>query len=91
MNESSPSNSSTHRPVLKLKIAARKSPREAKTPPPRPQSKLTQKPGAAWVSRTSANATTVRSGWTASGAGERSKADEFNRRMQEDMDALLTR
>jgi hypothetical protein len=31
-----------------LKLAARKSPREVKTPPPRPQSKLSQKPGAAW-------------------------------------------
>jgi len=47
MHQSNPSNSSL-RPTLKLKIAARKSPREAKTPPPRPQSKLSQKPGAAW-------------------------------------------
>jgi hypothetical protein len=48
MHHSNPSNPSSHRPILKLKIAARKSPREAKTPPPRPQSKLSQKPGAAW-------------------------------------------
>jgi len=34
--------------TLKLKPGSRKSPREAKTPPPRPQSKLSQKPGAAW-------------------------------------------
>jgi hypothetical protein len=67
MSESSPSDSSTGRPVLKLKIAARKSPREIKAAPlPRPQSKLSEKPGAAW-------------------------SDEFKRRMQEDMDALLTR
>jgi hypothetical protein len=47
MSESSPSNPSLHRPVLKLKTAARKSPPEIKTaPPPRPQSKATQKPSA---------------------------------------------
>jgi hypothetical protein len=34
--------------TLKLKPGTRKSPREAKTPPPRPQSKLRQKPAAAW-------------------------------------------
>jgi len=49
MSESNPSNFPTHRPVLKLKIAARESPREIKTAPPvRPQSKLSQKAGAAW-------------------------------------------
>jgi hypothetical protein len=42
------SNPSTPRFTLKLKTAARKSPREPKTPSPRPQSKLSQKPGAAW-------------------------------------------
>jgi hypothetical protein len=48
MSESSPSNP-LHRPVLKLKAAARKSPPEIKTAPPsRPESKLSQKPGAAW-------------------------------------------
>jgi hypothetical protein len=67
MSESNPSNSPTHRPVLKLKIAAQKSPREIKAaPPPRPQSKLSQKAGAAW-------------------------SDEYKQRMQEEMDALLTR
>jgi hypothetical protein len=67
MPQSNPSNPSSTRPTLKLKIEARKSPREIKTAPaPRPQSKLSQKPGAAW-------------------------SDEFKRRMQEDMDALLTR
>jgi hypothetical protein len=66
MNESSPSNSSAHRPVLKLKTAPRKSPPEIKTAPPRPESKVSQKPGAAW-------------------------SDELKHRMQEDMDALLTR
>jgi hypothetical protein len=34
--------------TLKLKLPTRKSPREPKTPPPRPKSKLSQKPGAAW-------------------------------------------
>jgi hypothetical protein len=49
MHQSNPSNPSSSRPTLKLKIAARKSPREVKTSPaPRPQSKLSQKPGAAW-------------------------------------------
>jgi hypothetical protein len=43
------SNPSTPRFTLKLKPAVRKSPRESKSPPqPRPQSKLSQKPGAAW-------------------------------------------
>ncbi|HTB89294.1 MAG TPA: hypothetical protein VK743_15135 [Steroidobacteraceae bacterium] len=67
MHPSNPSNPSSPRPTLKLKIEARKSPREIKSaPPPRPQGKLSQKPGAAW-------------------------SDELKRRMQEDMDALLTR
>jgi hypothetical protein len=67
MHQSNPSKPSSSRPTLKLKIAPRKSPREIKTAsPPRPQSKLSQKPGAAW-------------------------SDEFKQRMQEDMDALLTR
>jgi hypothetical protein len=49
MHQSNPSNPSSSRPVLKLKIAARKSPPEIKAAPaPRPQSKLSQKPGAAW-------------------------------------------
>jgi hypothetical protein len=65
MHQSNPSNSSS-RPILKLKIAARKSPREAKTPPPRPQSKLSQKPAAAW-------------------------SDDLKQRMQEEMDALVSR
>jgi hypothetical protein len=47
MHQSDPSNSS-FRTVLKLKTAPRKSPREVKTPPPRSQSKLSQKPNAAW-------------------------------------------
>jgi hypothetical protein len=43
------SNPTSQRPVLKLKIAAQKSPREAEAAPPaRPQSRLSQKPGAAW-------------------------------------------
>jgi hypothetical protein len=67
MDQSNPSNPSSPRPTLKLKIAARKSPREIKAAPPaRPQSKVNQKPGAAW-------------------------SDEFKRKMQEDMDALLIR
>jgi hypothetical protein len=49
MHQSNPSNPSSTRPTLKLKIAVQKSPREIKTaPPPRPQSKLSQKAGAAW-------------------------------------------
>src|SRR5260370_16723531 len=45
MHQSNPSNPSSSRPTLKLKIAARKSAREIKTaPPPRPQTKLTQNP-----------------------------------------------
>jgi hypothetical protein len=50
MDQSNPTNPSSGRPILKLKIAARKSPREVKTSPPRSQSKLSQKPGAAWSS-----------------------------------------
>jgi hypothetical protein len=46
MHQSNPANFSSSRPILKLKTAARKSPREPKTPPRRPQSKL--KPGARW-------------------------------------------
>jgi hypothetical protein len=46
MHQSNPSNPTSHRPILKLKISARKSPREVKTQPPRPNSKL--KPGARW-------------------------------------------
>src|SRR5258707_12707834 len=67
MHQSNPSNPSSSRPTLKLKIAARKSPREIKTaPPPRPQSKLSQKPGSAW-------------------------SDDLKHRMQEEMDALMSR
>jgi hypothetical protein len=47
MNQSNPSNPSS-RSILKLKTGSKKSPREAKTSPPRSKSKLTQKPGAAW-------------------------------------------
>jgi hypothetical protein len=39
---------SASRQILKLKTAPRKSPREVKTPPPKAQSKLAQKPGASW-------------------------------------------
>ena len=46
MHQSNPSNPSS-RTILKLKTA-RKSPREVQTPPARPQSKLSQKPSAAW-------------------------------------------
>jgi len=45
--QSNPSNPLS-RSILKLKTAPRKSPREVKTPPARPQSKPSQKPGAAW-------------------------------------------
>jgi hypothetical protein len=62
MSDSNPSNP---RPVLKLKTTPRKSSPEVATPQPRPQGKLSQKPGAAW-------------------------SDEFKRRMQEDMDALMS-
>jgi hypothetical protein len=47
MHQSNPSNPLS-RSILKLKTTARKSPREVKTQPPRSQSKLSQKPGAAW-------------------------------------------
>jgi hypothetical protein len=44
-----PSNPITPKPILKLKPGVRKSPREAKAaPPPKPQSKSSQKSGAAW-------------------------------------------
>src|ERR1700679_1311766 len=57
----------TPRSTLKLKPGIRKSPRESKSvPPPKPQSKLSQKSGAAW-------------------------SDEYKQRMQEDMDALISR
>jgi hypothetical protein len=65
MHQPDPSNSPT-RPVLKLKSSARRLPPEAEPSYPRPKSKLSQKPDAAW-------------------------SDEFKRRMQEDMDALITR
>jgi hypothetical protein len=48
MSNNSASIPSASRFTLKLKPGARKSPREAKTPPPKPQSKLSQKPDAAW-------------------------------------------
>ena len=45
-NTSSPTSS---RPTLTLKVGARKSPRESKTPPvPRPQDSSKLKPGAHW-------------------------------------------
>jgi hypothetical protein len=48
MSNNSSSIPSVSRFTLKLKPGVRKSPREAKTPPPRLQSKLSQKPDAAW-------------------------------------------
>jgi hypothetical protein len=61
------SNSDTPRSTLKLKAGVKKSPRESKlAPQPKPQSKLSQKSGAAW-------------------------SDEYKQRMQEDMDALISR
>jgi hypothetical protein len=43
------SNPTTPRSTLKLKAGAKKTPRESKpAPPPKPQSKLSQKSGAAW-------------------------------------------
>jgi hypothetical protein len=48
MSHNSSSIPSASRLTLKLKPGTRKSPREVKTPSPRPQSKLSQKPGAAW-------------------------------------------
>jgi hypothetical protein len=48
-NSNSSSNPSSSRVTLKLKVGARKSPRENKTlPPPRPQGKANLKPGAQW-------------------------------------------
>jgi hypothetical protein len=47
MHQSNPQNSAS-RQILKLKTAPRKSPREVKTPAPRPHSKLADKPNAAW-------------------------------------------
>jgi hypothetical protein len=48
-NSNSPSNPSSRRPTLKLKIGARKSPRESRTAPvARPQDNGKQKPGAHW-------------------------------------------
>jgi hypothetical protein len=45
MSDSNPANP---RPVLKLKTTPRKSPAAIKAPEPRAQSKVGQKPGAAW-------------------------------------------
>lgn len=87
MSDTNPPNP---RPVLKLKTAPRK-PQPGVNTPLQSHGKLSQKPDAARVSRTPANATTERSGRSASGAGERTKADELMHRMQADMDALLTR
>jgi hypothetical protein len=48
-NSDSSSNPTSSRVTLKLKVGARKSPRESKTPPPpQPQSKGNLKPGAHW-------------------------------------------
>jgi hypothetical protein len=48
-NSNSSSNPTSPRATLKLKIGARKSPREIKTPTlPQPQSKAKLKPGAHW-------------------------------------------
>lgn len=49
-NSNSSSNPLSSRATLKLKVGARKSPRESKTPPPLPQapSKANAKPGAHW-------------------------------------------
>jgi hypothetical protein len=49
MSQSNSSNPPLSRFTLKLKAGARKSPRENKTPPrPEPQSKVNEKPAAAW-------------------------------------------
>ncbi len=49
MNNSNSSTPPSTRVTLKLKVAARKSARESKTPPiPQPQSKASLKPGAHW-------------------------------------------
>lgn len=48
-NSNSSSNPTSSRVTLKLKVGARKSARESKTPPiPQPQSKANLKPGAHW-------------------------------------------
>ena len=48
-NSNSSSNPTSSRATLKLKVGARKSPRESKTPPlAKPQSKANLKPGAHW-------------------------------------------
>lgn len=48
-NSNSPSNPTSPRATLKLKVGARKSARESKTPPlAKPQSKANLKPGAHW-------------------------------------------
>ena len=48
-NSNSSSNPTSSRATLKLKVGARKSPRENKTPPlAKPQSKANLKPGAHW-------------------------------------------
>ena len=48
-NSNSSSNPTSPRVTLKLKAGARKSTKESKqTPPPQPQSKANQKPGAHW-------------------------------------------
>jgi hypothetical protein len=49
MNNSNSSSNPTSRVTLKLKVGARKSPRESKTAPlPQPHSKANVKPGARW-------------------------------------------
>jgi hypothetical protein len=65
MSDSNSSSPSSHRPLLKLKSAARKTAPEVK-PFSQPPSKLNKKPGAAW-------------------------SDELKHRMQEEMDALISR
>jgi hypothetical protein len=47
MNNSD-SASTSPRTTLKLKVAPRKAPEATKTPPPQPQTKASQKPGAHW-------------------------------------------
>ena len=48
-NSNSSSNPTSSRATLKLKVGARKSPRESKTPPlAKPQSKANLKPDARW-------------------------------------------
>ncbi len=48
-NSNSPSNPKPPRVILKLKVAARKPPRERKTTPtPQPQNATRLKPGARW-------------------------------------------